>query len=91
MDPVILFVIEKDPSPSEEALIDRDSDVFDTEITFSPISVSRANLSDHVGIKIPFIEAVQASIVPYNIAQQAFDALKQTLNQTPLLHPPDYN
>jgi hypothetical protein len=67
MDPVFLSVTEKDPLPSEESLIDRDSDVFDTEITVSPISVSRANLPDHVGRQIPFLEAVQASIVPYAI------------------------
>jgi hypothetical protein len=67
MDPVILSVTEQDPLPSEEALIDRDSDVFDTEITVSPVSVSRANLSDHVGRQIPFLEVVQASIVPYVI------------------------
>jgi hypothetical protein len=57
--------------PNEEALIDRDSDVFDTEITISPVSVSRANLSDNVGRQIPFLEAVQASIVPY-VVEVAF-------------------
>jgi len=67
MDPVVLSVTEQDPPPSEEALIDKDSDVFDTEITISPFSVSRANLADHVRRQIPFIEAVQASIVPYAI------------------------
>jgi hypothetical protein len=65
MDPIIMSVTEKDPMSNEEALIDRDSDVFDTEITISPISVSRANLSDNVGKQIPFLEAVQATIVPY--------------------------
>jgi hypothetical protein len=44
---------------------------FDTEITISPISVSRANLSDNVGRQIPFLEAVQASIVPY-VVEVAF-------------------
>jgi hypothetical protein len=67
MDPVIFSVIEQDPPPSEESLIDRDSDVFDTEITISPVSVSRVNMSDHVGRKLPFLEVVQASIVPYAI------------------------
>jgi hypothetical protein len=65
MDPVILSVTEQDPLPNEEALIDRDYDVFDTEITVSPVSVSRANLSDNVGRHIPFLKEVQASIVPY--------------------------
>jgi hypothetical protein len=65
MDPIITSVTEQDPVSNEEALIDRDSDVFDTEITISPISVSRSNLSDNVGKHIPFLEAVQASIVPY--------------------------
>jgi hypothetical protein len=60
-----MSVAEKDPMSNEEALIDRDSDVFDTEITISPISMSRANLSDNVGKQIPFLEAVQATIVPY--------------------------
>jgi hypothetical protein len=41
MDPIITSVTEQDPVSNEEALIDRDSDVFDTEITISPISVSR--------------------------------------------------
>jgi hypothetical protein len=65
MDPIITSVTEQDPVVNEEALIDRDSDVFDTEITISPISVSRSNLSDKVGRCIPFLEAVQATIVPY--------------------------
>jgi len=49
MNPVILFVTEQYPASKEEALIDRDSNVFDTEITVSPISMSRANLLDNVG------------------------------------------
>jgi hypothetical protein len=65
MDPVIVSVAEKDPTSRKEALIDRDSNVFDTEITISPHSVSRSNLLDNVGKHIPFLEAVQASIVPY--------------------------
>jgi hypothetical protein len=65
MNPVILSVTEQDPASKEEALIDRDSDIFDTEITVSPISVSRANLLDNVGKQIPFLEAAQASITPY--------------------------
>jgi hypothetical protein len=67
MDPIITSVTEQDPVVNEEALIDRDSDVFDTEITISPISVSRSNLSDKVGRCIPFLEAVQATIVPYAV------------------------
>jgi hypothetical protein len=50
---------------NEEALINQDSDVFDNEITISPISVSRRNLSDNVGRCILFLEVVQATIVPY--------------------------
>jgi hypothetical protein len=64
-NPVVLSVNEQDISSREEALIDRDSDVFDTEITVSPISVSRSNLLDNVGTHIPFLEAAQASITPY--------------------------
>jgi hypothetical protein len=63
--PVILSVNEQEISSKEEALIDRDFDVFDTEITVSPVSVSRSNLLDNVGKHIPFLEAVQASIIPY--------------------------
>jgi hypothetical protein len=64
-NPVILSVNEQDIASREEALIDRDSDVFDTEITVSPISVSRSNLLDNVGKQIPFLEMAQASITPY--------------------------
>jgi hypothetical protein len=62
-----MSIAEQDPMSNEESLIDRDSDVFETEITISPIFVSRANLSDNVGKQIPFFEAVQATIVPYDI------------------------
>jgi hypothetical protein len=62
---VILSVKEKDSATKEEALIDRDSNVFDTEITVSPISVSRSNLLDNVGKRIPFLEVAQSSITPY--------------------------
>jgi len=58
MDPIITSVTRKDPVVNEEALIDRDSDVFDTEITISPIFVSKNNLSDNVGRRIPFVEVV---------------------------------
>jgi hypothetical protein len=71
MDSVGFSVTKKDPSPSEKSLINRDSDVFDTEITVSPVYVFRANLSDHVGRQIPFLEGVQASIVPY-VVEVAF-------------------
>jgi hypothetical protein len=67
MDPIILSVVEKDSMSSEEVLIDRYLDVFDTEITISPISVSRANLFDNVGKQIPFIEVVHATIFPYTL------------------------
>jgi hypothetical protein len=52
---------------NEEALIDRDSYIFYAEITISPIFVSRRNLSDKVGKCIPFLEVVQATIVPYAV------------------------
>ena len=52
---------------NEEALIDRYSYIFYAEITISPIFVSRRNLSDKVGKCIPFLEAVQATIVPYAV------------------------
>jgi hypothetical protein len=58
MDPIITSVTEKEPVSNEEALIDGYSDIFDTKITISPISVSRRNLSDNVGKHIPFLEAV---------------------------------
>jgi hypothetical protein len=64
-NPVILFVTEQDLASREEALIDRDSDVFDTKIIVSPISMSRLNLLDSVGKRIPFLEEAQASITPY--------------------------
>ena len=67
MDPIIISVTEQDPMPNEEALIDQDSDVFDTKIIVLPISMSRSNLSNNVGKNIPFLEAVQATIVPYAI------------------------
>jgi hypothetical protein len=62
---VVLSMNEQDIASREEALIDRDSDVFNTEITVSPISVSRSNLLDNVGTHIPFLEVAQASITPY--------------------------
>jgi hypothetical protein len=61
MDFIITSVTEQDPVSNEEALIDQDSDVFDTEITISPIFVSRRNMFDNVGRRIPFLEAVQAT------------------------------
>jgi hypothetical protein len=67
MDPIITSVIEQDLVVNEEALIDRDSDIFDTEITILPISVSKRNLSDKVGRCILFLEAVQATIVLYAV------------------------
>jgi hypothetical protein len=67
MNPVILSVTEQDPASKEESLIDRDSDIFDIEITVSPISISRDNLLDNLGKKIPFLKEVQDSIVPYII------------------------
>jgi hypothetical protein len=42
----------------KEALIDRDVDVFDPNITFSPISVSQSNLDDIKGNGILFLEVV---------------------------------
>ena len=65
MDPIITSVIEQEPEVNEEALIDQDSNIFDTKITISPISVSRSNLSDNVGRCIPFLELFQATRVPY--------------------------
>jgi hypothetical protein len=62
---VVLSMNEQDISSREESLIDKDSDIFDTEITSSPVSVSRSNLLDNVGMHIPFLEVAQASITPY--------------------------
>jgi hypothetical protein len=64
-NPVVLSVSEPDISSREEALIDRDFDVFDTETTVSPVSVSKSNLLNNVGSHIPFLEAAQASFTPY--------------------------
>jgi hypothetical protein len=64
-NPIVLSVNEQDIASREEALIDRDSDVFDIEITVSSFSMSRSNLLDNVGMCIPFLEAAQASITPY--------------------------
>jgi hypothetical protein len=71
MDPVIMSITEQDLASKEEALLDRDFDVFDTETTVSPVSVSRSNFSDNVGRQIPFLEVVQSSIVPY-VVEVAF-------------------
>jgi len=79
MDLVVLFITEQDPPPSEEALIDRDSNLFDTKIIVSPISVSKANLSDHVGRQIPFLEAVQASIVPCCLSRIPFPRIRRLM------------
>jgi hypothetical protein len=65
--PVILTMCEQETSSGEEALIDRDFDVFDTEMTVSPISVSKSNLLNNVGTHIPFLEVARASIIPYVI------------------------
>jgi len=64
-NPIVLSVNEQDIASREEALIDIDSDIFDTKITVSPVYVSRSNLLDNVGTRIPFLEAAQASITPY--------------------------
>jgi hypothetical protein len=64
-NPVIFFVKEEESITKEESLIDRDSGVFDTEITFSPISVSKSNFKDSVGKHILFLKVSQASITPY--------------------------
>jgi hypothetical protein len=58
MDPIVFLVAEQDPEVNEESLIDRDVDVFDLDITISPISVSRSNLVDVKGNNIPFLDAV---------------------------------
>jgi hypothetical protein len=67
MDPIIISVTKKDHVANEEALIDRDSYLFDTEITISPISMSISNIYDKVGRCILFLEEVQATIVPYAV------------------------
>ena len=67
MDPIITSVTEQYPVENEATLIDRDSDVFYTEITIYPISMSKRNLFHKVGRCILFLEVVQATIVPYAI------------------------
>jgi hypothetical protein len=71
MDPIITLVIDQYPMSNEEALIDQDSDVFDTEIAICPIFVSRSIFSDNVGNHIPFLEAIYPTIVPY-VVQVSF-------------------
>jgi hypothetical protein len=65
MDPIVFSLEEKDLESNEESLIDIDADVYDPDITISPISMSHGNLVDIRGKSIPFLEAFQASIVPY--------------------------
>jgi hypothetical protein len=67
MDPFVTLIAEQDPTSNEKSLIDRDSDVFDTEINILPISMYISNLSDNVGKWIPFLEVFQATIVPYAV------------------------
>ena len=67
MDPILFSIAEKDLEGNEDALIDRDVDVFDPNITIFPIFVSWGNLADIKGKIIPFLEVVQASIVPYAV------------------------
>jgi hypothetical protein len=71
IDPILLSVAEKDHESNEEALIDRDADVSNLNITISPIFVSRSNLVDIKGKSIPFLEVVDASIVP-NVVEVSF-------------------
>jgi hypothetical protein len=63
-NPVVLSVSEPDTPSREDALIDKDSDVFDTVTMVSPISVFKANLLNNVGSHISFLEADQASFSP---------------------------
>jgi hypothetical protein len=64
-NPIFLSVNEQEISSREETLIDRDFDIFDTEITVSPVFMSKSNLLVNVGMCIPFLEAALASIIPY--------------------------
>jgi len=66
-NPIILSLKEKDFASKEESIIDMDFDVFDIEFMISPISVSRSNLLDNVGKKIPFLKTTQDSISLYAI------------------------
>jgi hypothetical protein len=66
-NPVVLSINEQEISSREEALIDRDFNVFNIEITVSSISVSRSNLLDNIGKQITFLGMNQASIIPYVI------------------------
>jgi len=61
----ILSMSEPDISSREEALIDRDFDIFDTKTMVSPISMSKSNLLNNAGSCIPFLESDQASFAPY--------------------------
>jgi len=64
---VVLSMSELDTPSKEDALIDRDSDVFDTLTTISPIFVSKANFLNNVRSHISFLEVAQASFTPYVI------------------------
>ena len=64
-NPNVLSMSEPDISSREDALIDRDSNVFDTVTTVSPVSVSKMNLLNDVESHISFLEAARASFAPY--------------------------
>ena len=64
-NPVVLSMNEQEISSSEETLIDKYFDIFNIEITVSPVSMSRLNLLDNVGTHIPSLEVTLASIIPY--------------------------
>jgi hypothetical protein len=64
-NPVVLSVSEPYTPSREDALKDRDSDVFAIVTTISPVSVSKANLLNNVGSHISFLEAARASFTLY--------------------------
>jgi hypothetical protein len=66
-NPIFLSMSEPDISSREDALIDKDYDIFDTETTVSPIYVSKANFLNNARSHIPFLEVARASFTPYVI------------------------
>jgi hypothetical protein len=66
-NPVVLSMSEPDTPSREDSLIDRDSDIFNTLMMVSPVSVSKENLLNNVGFHISFLEAARASFTLYVI------------------------
>jgi hypothetical protein len=84
MNPLILSITEQDPASKEEALIERDSDIFDIEITISPISVSRAWQTQ---VKILESEGPQGVNASLYEKDKLIQSMKKKLNIFATEHP----